>query len=161
MKIGVISDTHIPERTTVIPSELSQIFKDVDLIIHVGDLVCLDVIEQLKKIAPVKAVYGNMDNHEVRRTLPEKEILTIGKFKIGLFHGKGPPNRIVACVKEVFQEKLDLIIFGHSHTPMCEKHEGILFFNPGSPTDTTFAPFRSCGMLEINDEIKGTIIKLP
>lgn len=160
MKIGVISDTHIPERAPKIPPELFTIFKDVDLIIHAGDLACLDALEQLKKIAPVKAVCGNMDTHEVQCTLPKKEILTIGKFKIGIFHGKGAPGRITSCAKEAFGEKLDVVIFGHSHSPVCEKHGGTLFFNPGSPTDTMFAPYRSCGILEINDEIKATIVRL-
>lgn len=160
MKIGVISDTHIPERTSEIPHELLTVLKDVDLIIHAGDLVALEVIEQLKKIAPVKAVYGNMDTLEVRRALPQKEILTVGKFKIGLFHGKGPPEHIISSVKEAFPEKLDVIIFGHAHRPICEKQGGVLFFNPGSPTDTIFAPYRSCGILEINDEIKARIVRL-
>ena len=64
------------------------------------------------------------------------------------------------AVKEAFQEKLDVIVFGHSHTPLCEWQEGTLFFNPGSVTDTIFAPYRSCGILEINDEVKGTIVRL-
>jgi len=161
MKIGVLSDTHIPERALQLPEEISHIFKGVDLIIHAGDLVSLDVIRELKKIAPVKAVCGNMDPADARATLPKKEVITAGKFKIGVFHGKGAPERILTQAKEVFNEKLDVIIFGHSHAALCEKQKGTLFFNPGSPTDTIFAPFRSVGILEINDEIKGTIVKLP
>lgn len=161
MKIGVISDTHIPERALQLPPEVFNIFKGVELIIHAGDLVTLEALQELKKIAPVKAVCGNMDSPEVCATLPKKEIITIGKFKIGVFHGKGSPARILFQAKEAFNEKVDVIIFGHSHAPLCEKKEGILFFNPGSPTDTIFAPFRSCGILEINNEIKGTIVKLP
>ena len=160
MKIGIISDTHIPERSSEIPPEVFEAFKDVELIIHVGDMVTLDTVEQLKKIAPVKAVHGNMDTPEVQRTFPKKEILEIGKFKIGICHGGGPAGRIISYVRNAFDQKLDAIIFGHSHTPLCEKREGVLFFNPGSPTDTIFAPYRSCGIVEINDEIKGTIIKL-
>lgn len=161
MKIGVVSDTHIPERASSLPPKLLEAFQGVDLIVHVGDLTSLDVIEELKKIAPVKAVYGNMDPQEVRDVIPKKVILSVGKFKIGLFHGKGTPGRITASAKEAFEEKVDVVIFGHSHSPVSEMHDGILFFNPGSPTDTIFAPFRSCGILEINDEVKGTIIRLP
>lgn len=161
MKIGVVSDTHIPERASEIPPQLFTTFKGVDLIIHAGDLVSLDAIEQLKKIAPVKAVHGNMDTQEVRRVLPEKEIITVGKFKIGIVHGDGPPEQLMGWVKKAFPEKLDAIIFGHAHRPLCEKQGGVLFFNPGSATDTIFAPYRSCGILEINDTIKGTIVRLP
>ena len=65
------------------------------------------------------------------------------------------------CVQKEFKDKkVDVIVFGHSHHPMNEIKDGILFFNPGSATDTVFAPFRSYGVLEISDVIKGRIIKI-
>ncbi|MFC1753459.1 metallophosphoesterase family protein [Thermoproteota archaeon] len=162
MKIGVISDTHIPERTLDIPEELRVALKDVGMIIHAGDLVTLDVLESLKKIGPpVKAVFGNMDNGEVRRVLKNKEIITIGKFKIGVIHGRGAPKNVPTLAQEAFNEKLDVIIFGHTHQAMCERHKDVLLMNPGSPTDTIFAPYRSYGILEINDTIEGKIVRLP
>ena len=160
VKIGVISDTHIPERCEKVPAEVIDAFEGVELILHAGDLTSTAAIEELKKIAPVKAVCGNMDSLEFCKNLPLKEIIRIGKFSIGLIHGRGNPKYLVDFVKNQFAEKPDVIIFGHSHKPMNEKINGTLFFNPGSPTDTMFAPYRSCGILEINDKIKAQIIRL-
>ena len=160
MKIGVISDTHIPERALQIPKEIYLAFRDVELILHAGDLVKLDVLESLNKICPVKAVYGNMDPFEVRNKLKEKEIISVGKSKIGLIHGRGQPDKMLSFIKNSFDQKLDVIVFGHSHAPFNEKKDGVLFFNPGSPTDTIFSPYRSYGILEINDDIKATIVRL-
>ncbi|MDD5617757.1 MAG: metallophosphoesterase family protein [Candidatus Omnitrophica bacterium] len=160
MKIGVISDTHIPERALDLPKEIYTAFKDADLILHAGDFISPDVLDSLSKICPVTAVYGNMDSAEIRNKLKEKEIICAGKFKIGLMHGKGHPKNLINLVKDSFTEKLDIIIFGHSHTPLNEEIDGTLFFNPGSPTDTIFAPYRSYGIIEINDTIKATIVRI-
>lgn len=160
MKIGVISDTHIPERAADIPKEVYLAFKEVELILHAGDLVTLEVLETLKKICPVKAVYGNMDTPQITKILKEKEIIKVGNFKIGLIHGKGHPSNLINFTKNAFDQKLDMIIFGHSHNPLCEKISGVLFFNPGSPTDTIFSPYRSYGIIEINSDIKADIVRL-
>lgn len=162
MKIGVISDTHIPERAKELPRELLQAFRDVDMIIHAGDLADLKVLDELKKICPnVKAVWGNMDPQEIRSKLPEKEIIKIGKHTIGLMHGWGAPNNLVGILKSSFKEdKVDLIIFGHSHRAMNQKLGGVLFFNPGSALDKIFSDHTSYGIIEINDEIKARIIKI-
>ena len=162
MRIGVIADTHIPDRAKVIPDKIMEDFKSVDMIIHVGDLVDLKVIKQLKSICPnVKAVYGNMDPYEVRKELPEKEIINIGKYKIGVMHGNGPPSKLVELLTAVFKDDgANIIIFGHSHSGFNEKKGGILFFNPGSATDKINSAYNSYGIIEINDEIEARIIKL-
>ncbi|MFH0763247.1 MAG: metallophosphoesterase family protein, partial [Candidatus Omnitrophota bacterium] len=135
MKIAVISDTHIPERAAGLPPELLRAFQGVDMIIHAGDLAELKVLDVLKKACPnVKAVWGNMDSQELRRRLPEKQIIKIGKHTIGLMHGYGAANNLIDNLKSSFKEdKVDLIIFGHSHRAMNQKIGEILFFNPGSP----------------------------
>ena len=162
MRIGVISDTHIPDKADAIPQKVLDEFKKVDMVIHAGDLVDLSVLEELKNVCKnVKAVWGNMDPQEARKVLSEKEILTVGKYKIGLMHGYGAPNRLVELLSEIFKnDAVDLIIFGHSHSPLNEKRGNTLFFNPGSLTDKIFAPYNSYGIIEINDTIKAEIIKL-
>ena len=160
MKIGVISDTHIPVRAIDIPRPIYEAFAKVDLILHAGDLVSIDVLDKLKKISKVKAVLGNMDHSELIKILPKKEVIAVGKFKIGLIHGYGPPFDLIDRIKNEFQEKMDVIVFGHSHQPEKELKDGGLFFNPGSPTDKVFASSNSFGMLEINDKIEANIIKL-
>lgn len=160
MKIGVISDTHIPQVAPRIPQEIYNVFKGIDLILHAGDLTEISVLGELKKLAETQAVYGNMDEPDVRKILPVKRIIEVGKFTIGLIHGNGPPFNLISKVRKEFFQKVDVIVFGHSHSPVNEVREGILFFNPGSPTDKTFAKYNSYGLLTIDDGIKGEIVQL-
>ena len=160
VKIGVLSDTHIPQAAQDIPQAVYKEFETVDLILHAGDIVELAFLENLKKIAPVRAVRGNMDTREISSALPDKDIVSINnKFKIGLIHGRGAPRSLMAFVQTQF-DNVDAIVFGHSHSPVNEIHDGILLFNPGTPTDKIFAPYNSFGILEVNNSIKGRIIKL-
>lgn len=162
MKIGVISDTHIPDRISQLPQSMLEDFKTTDMIIHAGDLVDLTVLEQLSAISKnIKAVWGNMDPYEIRKKLPKKEIIQVGKYKIGLIHGWGAPGGLIELLKEEFKDDhVNMIIFGHSHQSLNEKIGGVIFFNPGSPTDKIFSAFNSYGMVEINDKIEARIIKL-
>jgi putative phosphoesterase len=132
------------------------------MIVHAGDLVELRVLDILKAVCPnTKAVCGNMDAYEVRRGLPEREIIKIANYKIGVIHGYGAPNRLIDLVSQSFKnDALDIIIFGHSHTGFSEKIKDILYFNPGSPSDKIFSPYNSYGIIEINDKIEAKIIKL-
>ncbi|MFH1407186.1 MAG: metallophosphoesterase family protein [Candidatus Omnitrophota bacterium] len=161
MKVGVISDTHIPFAANDLPKSIYENFKGVELILHAGDLAEMSVLEKLKKICKTVAVRGNMDSHAVKKALAQKEIIKVRNFTLGLIHGEGPPSGICDLVREAFRgEKVDAIVFGHSHSPLCETHNGILYFNPGSPTDKIFSSFNSYGILEINDKIEGRIIRL-
>lgn len=162
MKIGVISDTHIPDRAKEIPKAILEDFRNTDLILHAGDLVVLEVLERLKDIkSQVIAVWGNMDHRGVKEILSEKEIIDVGKIKIGLFHGWGHPKDLVDLAKREFQKDgCDVVVFGHSHSPFCQIKDKILFFNPGSPTDKIFSPYNSYGILEIDDEVKGKIVRI-
>jgi len=161
MKIGVISDTHIPRMAKDIPRAVYDGFRDVDLILHAGDLVEIKFLEKLRKIKKTVAVYGNMDSKEVAAVLKPKEIIEAGDFRIGLIHGWGPPEGLEERMLAEFKaDGVDCIVFGHSHRPLSEEREGILLFNPGSATDKIFATYNSYGILEITDKIKGMIVKL-
>jgi hypothetical protein len=163
MRIGVISDTHIPERASRLPEKVLQEFKKVDLILHAGDLVELKVLDDLRlSCGQVKAVYGNMDPLEVRDVLAEKEIIKINGRRIGLAHGFGPSGKIIESVSSLFKnDRVEAIVFGHSHAPINETREGIFYFNPGSPTDRIFAAYNSFGILELEkDKIVGRIIRI-
>lgn len=162
MRIGVISDTHITSKSDALPKEIIEAFKDVDMIIHAGDLVNLSALEKLKQLCKnIKAVCGNMDSQDVKSTLPTKEIITVGIHKIGVTHGYGSVVSIRERITEIFKvHKVDIIIYGHSHMPFNEIINNILYFNPGSPTDKIFAPYNSYGILEINDKIVAKIIKI-
>lgn len=162
MKIGVISDTHIPDRAEEIPKQIIEAFKKVDMVIHAGDLVDLKVLDSLKSVCKdVKAVWGNMDPYEVRKKLPEKEIIKMGNYKIGIMHGYGQPDNLIKLLSGVFEkDNVNLVVFGHSHNAVNEKKGNIVYFNPGSPTDKIFAINNSYGIIEINDKIETKIINL-
>lgn len=161
MRIGVLSDTHIPEKAFDIPKPVLDAFRKVDMIIHAGDLADITVLETLKNICPdVRAVCGNMDNPSLRNKLPEKELLEVGGYRIGIMHGFGHPDKLIEVLARAFKDDLvDIIVFGHSHRGYKHRHGKVLYFNPGSPTDRVFAPYNSYGIIEISDKIEAKIIK--
>ena len=160
MKIGVISDTHSLD--TRIPNAILESLKNMDMILHAGDLMELNILDSLKSICrDVKAVWGNMDPIEIRKQLPEKQVITVGEYRIGLTHGSGAPAFLIELVTDIFKsDNVDIIIFGHAHYPINEKRGNILYFNPGSLTDKAFSPFNSYGIIEINEQIKARIVKI-
>jgi putative phosphoesterase len=118
-------------------------------------------LEKLRSIKEVKGVRGNMDSRAIQEQLNIKEIVTIEKVKIGLIHGYGAPSEIINTVRKEFDDKVDCIVFGHSHVALNMKKDGILYFNPGSPTDKIFASKNSYGILEVTDKtIEGKIVEL-
>lgn len=162
IRIGVISDTHIAVTTDKLPAGLLDALGGCDLILHAGDLIDLNVIDELKKVSKVEAVRGNMDQPDARGALENKKTLNIAGKKICLMHGYGSPKKLTEVLKKEFlDQKPDIIVFGHSHAPMNQYIDGVLFFNPGSPTDTVFAPYRSYGIIEIDKkEINAKIYEL-
>jgi putative phosphoesterase len=162
MKIVVISDTHLPEGISSFPAQLIADIKSADMVIHAGDFVEEQVFEGIKAIArQVKAVHGNMDCDELKDKLPDKEVIIIGKFKIGVIHGNGAPSSLVDFAGEAFKkDSPDLIIFGHAHSAFNEKVGKAIFFNPGSPVDKIYAPYNSYGIIEISDKIEARIVKV-
>lgn len=134
MLIGLISDTHIPDRAEKVPVTVLETFKNVELIIHAGDLTSIEVKEELEKIAPVLAVKGNMDRKH-GLDLPESIVKTIDGIKIGVKHGeiypKGDTQQLYYIAKELDAE---VLISGHTHQAFIEQLDDVLLLNPGSPT---------------------------
>jgi hypothetical protein len=129
----------------------------VDLIFHAGDILEMSIIEQLSEVADTIAVWGNMDHPDVTGVLPARRFVEVGGFKIGLTHGQGGPSGIVERVASEFRD-VDCIIFGHTHNALVRELNGVLFFNPGSPTDRKFTERNTLGILEITDRIVPRII---
>ena len=141
---------------------LQEEFLKADMIVHVGDFCDVDLLTRLKQTKEVKAVYGNMDGLELRKLLPRQAVFQCEDVTIGLVHGEGAPEKLEERVALMFKgQKVDAIIFGHSHAPINKVINGILFFNPGSPTDTIRSPYLSYGILEVKGKsIKGQIVKI-
>lgn len=160
MRIVVLSDTHMPRTAEDLPAGIYEEITKSDMIIHAGDFVEIEILDKLRKLKPTRAVRGNMDSQAIQNQLKEKEIIEIGKFKIGLIHGYGAPTGLIDTVASEFTG-VDAIVFGHTHSPVNIYKDGVLLFNPGSPTDTVFAKVNSFGIFEITDDaIKARVVNL-
>ena len=160
MLIGLISDTHIPDRAKEIPQKVLEAFSEVDLILHAGDLTSLKVLEELEEIAPVVAIQGNMDRAR-GIDLPFAKTIEAEGLKIGIAHGEVYPRadtlQLVYLAKEL---DVDILVTGHSHQPKIEQTDGVLLLNPGSPVVPRLAD-RTVMLLEVNDkQVDVEIIKI-
>jgi len=154
MKIVVLSDTHLPKRKKGLPARLIEELQTADLIIHAGDWQTIDVFKELQTYARVEGVYGNVDSEEISELFPDKQVVEVCGFRLGITHGHGKgkttEQRAIAAFKD---EKIDCIIFGHSHIPVKRYEGDILLFNPGSPTDKRRQKLFSFGVISISDKM--------
>jgi putative phosphoesterase len=147
-KIGVISDSHIPTRAENLPSIIHEHFKNVDLIIHCGDIVNENVLLELGTISPVYAVKGNMDGHDITAPL-ERIIMINASFILCTAHGTGSPFGIYDRLYNKFKSHNPyMILYGHTHSPDTYRFNDIMFFNPGSCTAGSH--YNSIGILDVN-----------
>jgi putative phosphoesterase len=178
--LGVLADTHIPDRVPQLNPQVGEIFRqaEVKAILHAGDVSVPQVLEELEQVAPVYVVRGNRDIFYLRN-LPMRIQLDFDGVSIGMAHGHGTFSRymidklhrtIRGRLVEGYLNRMhqtfpdvDVIVFGHLHVP-CNFHlEGKLLFNPGStsypwPRDDP----ATVGLLHLGQGIKphGEIIKL-
>ncbi len=158
-KIGVISDTHLTKPNQLLEEVAKVYFKDVDLVLHCGDLITLNVLNAFNG-KRVIAVAGNNDRSEVRRTLHHREIVSVNQFKIGLLHGWGWPIGLEKRIDNHLKG-IQCLVYGHSHWPANHPRNGILFFNPGSFSGGPFSLWRrTIGLLTVDKDIRGEIIRI-
>jgi putative phosphoesterase len=158
MKIGVISDTHLKEPHPEFKRRVEFHFKDVEKIFHAGDFVEWRVVEYLSSLKELIAVCGNMDSQDIRKAFPQKRIIELKGFKIGLIHGGGAPFGIESRIRDEFDE-VDAIVYGHTHTPTRHQVKNIYFFNPGCGT-RSFIGQATLGILYLGEKIEGEVIKI-
>lgn len=154
----MISDTHIRSSAKLLPKIIFEVFEGVDIILHAGDILIEEVIIELETIAPVYAVAGNNDSYEMLDRYGTKKIITVNGKRIGLTHGTSRGKTYMNAYAEFLGDNVDCVVYGHSHKPHNEIINGILFFNPGSPTSRRFEPRYSLGILQVDSEITGEII---
>ena len=161
--IGLLSDTHVSSRTNNVPEIILEDFKrrKVDYLFHLGDFTSFEVYQQLCDIFgkdKVIGVIGNMDfDSKLKQNLPKQLEFELFGHKILMIHGMGGPNMIVKRLMkhlDLGNKDYDIVIFGHTHRPLNETHEGILFLNPGTstPIDNKFTTITSYGFLKISKE---------
>jgi putative phosphoesterase len=151
MRIAVLADTHA-NKFEYLPKKVIDALYTVDLIIHAGDFTDIQLLKELQQLTEVKAVYGNMDSRQLKCVLPIKDIVETKDKRIGITHGSGAPWGIQERARKVFEsDRIDIIVYGHSHRSQNKVINGILFFNPGKAAD-------SFGIITIDGEAKGEII---
>ncbi|MBS8264510.1 metallophosphoesterase [Mesobacillus boroniphilus] len=155
MKIVVISDTHMPKKAKRLPERLLIDLEDCDYIIHAGDWQTVELYNELKQYGHIIGVTGNVDGPELKRMLKSKEILRAGNFHIGIVHGHGTGKTTEKRAVETFAEdEVDCIVYGHSHIPVVKEIDGVIVFNPGSPTDKRRQQEFSYGILTVGEVIR-------
>jgi putative phosphoesterase len=143
LKIGLISDTHGKLRTQVL-----ELFEGVDVILHAGDIGDLGIISELETLAPVHAVHGNTDDHDVRARYGESVELELAGVKILITHGHlfGSPTPLL--LRRSFPNA-DVVVYGHTHVPLIDREAKPLLINPGAAGPARFRLKPSIALLEV------------
>ena len=157
MRLGVISDTH-----GMLRPQVFDVFREVDHILHGGDVGRGDLLVELRTLAPVTAVYGNCDAFDLRSQLAQVAELELDGFSIVVTHGDqfGSPNP--AKLHEAFPHA-EVIIFGHTHRPLLDLvDKTVTVMNPGGAGAPRFGILPSVGILELEAGIppRGRIVNL-
>jgi hypothetical protein len=150
MRIGLISDTHIPDVEDRIPVEIERSFRGVDLILHAGDIYRSCVLDDLERIAPVLAARGDDDDGDIGldHRVKNKHIVELEGQILWLVHERPfalrfpdmppslqfPPLQYKKGEEPKREVPPDIYIFGHEHCTVMEQVENTLYINPGSPT---------------------------
>jgi len=149
-RIGVISDTH-----RLVRPEILTALEGVEHIIHAGDMGSPDVIAELRRVAPVTAIRGNADAGDWAREFPETAIVQAGGIMIYVIHN------IDSLDLDPRASEFSAVVYGHSHVPMQQTRDGVLYFNPGSAGPRRFHLPVSMGYLTVRGKsVSGEIILL-
>lgn len=147
-KILLLSDTH-----SYIDDQILKFVKQADEVWHAGDIGSIEVINTIQKLKPLKAVYGNIDNHLIRTEFKEDLKFTIEEVSVWITHIGGYPNRYDFRIKEeITKNPPKLFICGHSHIlkVIYDKKLNLLHMNPGAAGKHGFHNVRTMLRFEIN-----------
>lgn len=149
IRLGLIADTHVPTHLPLLPYEaIENAFRNVDAILHAGNITSSTVLDNLSGIAPTQAVRGTTDT----LNLPEKRVLTFGDTRVGLIHGNRHPiieryyrlqrklgnpyaggrDLLTSLSQQFADDNIDVIVFGYMHMPVTIQREGVMMVNPGA-----------------------------
>ena len=158
MKVVVVVDTHTRGLSRALAMGAWPYIETADHILHAGDVVDPGLLHELKAFAPVTVVMGNCDGPDIRQWgATERADIALGGVPIGMIHDSGLTKGRRQRIRKQFPDAR-AVVFGHSHMPANEDEDGLLLFNPGSPTWKRRAPFPSMGILWIEDgDVEGEI----
>jgi putative phosphoesterase len=121
MRIGLISDTH-----GLLRPEAVAALQGADHIVHGGDICGAEILEALSRIAPVTAVRGNNDVGPWAARIPENELVELGGIRLYVLHD------LSQMKIDPVRENVQVVVTGHSHKPIVNERDGVLYVNPGS-----------------------------
>ncbi len=164
MRIGVVSDTHLPRFGRALPRALVEALTTplVDGILHLGDFTGPEVPAMFEALAPFDAVAGNNDGPQLAQRFGRRKVVEVSdgpggrgrRVRLGLVHGDLGPGRTTPerAARAFAADEVDAVLFGHSHIPLVGRlDDGRWLVNPGSPTDKRRQPRYSWALLEITD----------
>jgi putative phosphoesterase len=140
-RLLVISDTHLPKRAKVLPTEVMAALDAADVVIHAGDWVDVATLDLLEsRAARLIGVWGNNDGPELRSRMPEVAHATIEGIRFSVVHETGDAKGRELRAEAAYPDT-DVLVFGHSHIPWdSTSSRGLRLLNPGSPTDRRRQP---------------------
>ena len=148
--IGVISDTH-----GLLRPEALEALRGCERIIHAGDVGSADVLSQLRDLAPVVAVRGNVDSEAWAMRLPRTATVKIGSHTVYVLH------ILEDLAIEPSPAGISAVVFGHSHKPSIEERNGVIYLNPGSAGPRRFRlPTSVAKLFEVNGRLTAEIIEI-
>ncbi|WNY26699.1 metallophosphoesterase [Methanolapillus ohkumae] len=170
MKILVLSDTHIPKlepsdisnvrdasELTILPEILREKMKEADIIVHAGDFYSDEIFDLFEKTGKLKAVYGNNDGEYIRNKIPDKLVFEQNKIRFGVVHEAGRSlNENTARWYTLREMDVDILIFGHIHTPVIEAYQEKYLICPGSPIKPRMSE-PSVVEIELEEKKPGTV----
>ena len=148
MKVAVLADTH-----GLLRPEVLQHVRGCDLVLHAGDVGDASILETLSSVAPLRAVRGNVDRGELAE-LPPTEVVECGEHLVYMLHIREDLDLDPAAAG------FSVVVFGHSHRPLVERRDGVLFLNPGSCGPRRFSLPVTMAVLEVGEEVDAEIVPL-
>lgn len=121
LRVGIISDTH-----GILRPEASTFLRGCNHIVHGGDIGTQDILHELSLIAPITAVRGNNDKGPWANALPETELVQFGAVFVYLIHD------LAHLDVDPKAAGVSVVVSGHSHQPLIQERDGVLYINPGS-----------------------------
>lgn len=151
-RLLVLADTHLrPGRNRRLPDAVYAEAAEADAILHAGDVVTADLLDELSGFAPVHAVLGNNDDGVLAGRLADTLLVEVEGVRIGMIHDSGPTAGRAGRMRRRFPDA-DVVVYGHSHVPVDDEGlDGQRLFNPGSPTERRAQPHHTFGILEVGD----------
>lgn len=150
IKVGLISDTH-----NYLDPQVQEYFKDCDEIWHAGDFGNMEIVDELRDVAPLVGVYGNIDGQDIRKEFPLHQRFSRDGINIWMTHIGGTLGRYCIPIREEMENNPpDVFVCGHSHILKIgrdQEKNRMLFINPGAAGKQGFQVYRTCVRFDIED----------